>query len=146
MKLLNERMRAGKHLETVTKEQWCLFFRACDGVHGVPAGQMHGGDLVSDATEQVRQMPYFQLAKEWQRWLHTFYHQNFITAIEWVDIPETREPNWRPRDAAEALVALVLYVRRDRFVEGGLASNIRQGDVEFAISKLTQEFRPLDLE
>jgi hypothetical protein len=106
---------------------------------------MQGGDLVSETPEKVYQMPFFVLSREWSQWVHAFYRQELLADIAWMEIPEIREPHWRPSDAAEALVALVLYVRRDRFVEGGLAANIRQGDVQFAIAKLSEVFRPRDI-
>ena len=146
MNLREERFKAEEHLKAVTEEQWRLFFLACDATQGVPAGEMHGGDLVSETPEKVYRMPFFVLSREWSRWVRAFYAQKILADIAWMEIPEIRVPNWRPSDAAEALVALVLYVRRDRFVEGGLASNIRQGDVQYAISKLAEEFRPRDIE
>ena len=146
MNLREERFKAEEHLQAVTEEQWRLFFLACDATQGVPAGEMHGGDLVSDFPEKLYRMPYFVLSQEWERWVHALYEQKILTDIAWTDIPEIRVPSWRPSDAAEALVALVLYVRRDRFVEGGLASNICQGDVQHAISKLAEEFRLHDIE
>ena len=146
MSLRKERLKAEVHLRAVSKEQWRLFFLASDATRGVPAGEMHGGDLVSEAPEKVYRMPYFVLSREWEGWIQECYQQKILTDIAWMDIPEIHVPNWRPSDAAEALVALVLYVRRDRFVEGGLAANIRQGDVQHAISKLAEEFRPRDIE
>jgi hypothetical protein len=146
MNLREERMKAEEHLQAVTEEQWRLFFLACDATQGVPAGEMHGGDLVSESPEKVFRMPFFVLSREWSRWVHAFYQQEILADIAWMEIPEIKVPHWRPSDAAEALVALVLYVRRDRFVEGGLAANIRQGDVQYAISKLAEEFRPLNIE
>ena len=142
MTLHDQRMKAEQHLRTVTKEQWRNFFVASDIALGVPAGEMYGGELVSEVPKKVYQMPYFMLAREWERWIHAFYDQKIVTDIAWMEIPEVHEPHWQPADAAEALVALVLYVRRDRFVEGGLASNIRQGEVQYAISLLADEFRP----
>ncbi len=145
MSLREQRLKAEQHLRTVTEEQWRLFFLACDATLGVPAGEMRGGEQVSETPTRVYQMPFFALSREWSQWVRAFYRQEILADIAWMEIPEIREPNWRPSDAAEALVALVLYVRRDRFVEGGLAANIRQGDVQFAISKLAEEFRPLDI-
>ena len=139
------RLKAEEHLKAVTEEQWRLFFLACDVAQGVPAGEMQVGDLVSETPEKVYQMPFFVLSREWSQWVRAFYRQELLADIAWMEIPEIREPHWRPSDAAEALVALVLYVRRDRFVEGGLAANIRQGDVQFAISKLSEVFRPRDI-
>jgi len=146
MNLPEARLRAEEHLKAVTEEQWRLFFLACDMAQGAPAGEMHGGDLLPETSKNVHQMPFFVLSREWSQWVRTFYRQEILADIAWMQIPEIREPHWRPSDAAEALVALVLYVRRDRFVEGGLAANIRQGDVQFAISKLSEEFRPRDIE
>lgn len=146
MNLRDARMKAEEHLQAVTEEQWRIFFLACDATQGVLAGEMHGGDLVSETPEKVYRMPFFTLSREWSQWVHAFYRQEILADIAWMDIPEIKVPHWRPSDAAEALVALVLYVRRDRFVEGGLAANIRQGDVQFAISKLSEEFRPRDIE
>ncbi|MSY31548.1 MAG: hypothetical protein F2729_01350 [Actinobacteria bacterium] len=146
MNLREARLKAGEHLQAVTEEQWRLFFLAYDATQGVPAGEMHGGDLVSEFPKKVFQMPFFVLSREWSRWVRAFYQQEILADIAWMEIPEIKEPHWRPSDAAEALVALVLYVRRDRFVEGGLAANIRQGDVQYAISKLAEEFRPRDIE
>ena len=146
MSLRKERLKAEVHLRAVSKEQWRLFCLACDATQGVPAGEMHGGDLVSELPKKVFRMPFFVLSREWSRWVHAFYRQEILADIAWMEIPEIKVPHWRPSDAAEALVALVLYVRRDRFVEGGLAANIRQGDVQYAISKLAEEFRPLNIE
>lgn len=142
MSLHEERLKAHEHLQTVTAAQWRSFFLASDATQGVPAGEMHGGDQVSGASENLHRMPFFVLSREWSRWVKAFYAQNIVTDIAWMKLPEIRVPNWRPSDAAEALVALVLYVRRDRFVEGALGSNIRHGDVQYAIAKLAEEFRP----
>jgi hypothetical protein len=142
MELNDERIKAAEHLGTVSKEQWRLFFLACDAAQAVTAGVMQGGDLISESPQQVRQMPYFLLADEWSAWITAFYQQEIVTDIAWTQIVEIQEPQWRPRDAPEALVALVLYVRRDRFVDGAFASNVHNGDVQFAIAKLAEEYRP----
>ena len=146
MNLREQRLKAEEHLKAVTEEQWRLFFLACEAAQGAPAGEMHGGDLLSEFPKKVFQMPFFVLSREWSLWVRAFYQQDILADIAWMDITEIREPHWRPSDAAEALVALVFYVRRDRFVEGGLAENIRQGDVQYAISKLAEEFRQRDIE
>ncbi|CAB4869689.1 unannotated protein [freshwater metagenome] len=145
MTLSDARTKAERHLQTVTSEQWRQFFIASDNALGVAAGEVNGGELLSEVPHKLYRMPFFALTREWERWIHALYEQKILTDIAWMEIPEIRVPDWRPADATEALVALVLYVRRDRFVEGGLASNIRHGDVHYAISKLAEEFRPPDI-
>lgn len=125
-----------EHLATVTPEQWRAFFAAFDRAQTVGPGQMRGGEAIEMDGRSVITMPYFSMADEWIGWTSAFYNENVHCAVNWTSWHAEKGENWIPSDAPEAVMALVLYVRRSRFVEGSLAVDIRSGRVLHAMTLL----------
>ncbi len=143
MTLASEKPIAAEHLATVTPQQWRAFFGAFAKAQGLEPGKMLGGDVVERDGRQVIMMPFFAMAKEWITWEEEFYNQNIFCPVDWTSWREEIHKDWRPSDATEAAMSLVLFIRRNRFCEGALASDIYAGRVHYSMKLLIEAYGSL---
>ena len=140
MTFADEKLKVLEHLPTVTPAQWGAFFGAFEKARNLGPGRMLGGEGVEKDGRMVFSMPFYAMTNEWISWEEAFYHQNIFCPIDWVSLREERYDGWLPSDAAEAVMALVVYIRRNRFAEGALAGDIREGHVHHAMGLLQAAF------
>ena len=125
--LAQARSLVTEHIARVTPEQWTqLLVIAREALDGEP-GEWGGGMKTEADGRVVMTMPYFHTSKALSLLVTTLYQLELIVPFAWMAWGKSR-PNaaeMAEDDDATAVMHLTTSVRRDRFVEGGLAHDVK---------------------